>query len=142
MNGSLILHLKPNIMVTIEQIQDAHRKVKSGADFLKYVQELKLLGVSHYDCFVANGQTKYYNSNGFEVDGRAKYPALKVNDVSSADKLKLAITIHQQGKTDYPTFCIQAAEAGVEKWTTDVIGMNVIYLDKKGERLVVEPIPQ
>lgn len=129
-------------MFTLEQIEEAHSKVKSGADFPKYVQELKSLGVSHYDCFVANGQTKYYNSKGFEVDGGAKYPILTVNDASSAEKLKQAITIHQQGKTDYPTFCIQAAEAGVEKWTTDMMSMSVSYLDKSGEKLAVEPIPQ
>lgn len=129
-------------MFTLEQIEEAHRKVKSGADFPKYVQELKSLGVSHYDCFVANGQTKYYNSIGFEVVGGAKYPALKVNDVSSAEKLKQAITIHQQGKTDYLTFCMQSADAGVEKWTVDMMEMSVSYLDKGGDELVVELIPQ
>ena len=35
-------------MFTIEQITEAHSKVKSGADFPAYIQELKKIGVTHY----------------------------------------------------------------------------------------------
>jgi len=67
---------------------------------------------------------------------------MEIDNTSSADKLKHAITIHQQGQTDYPTFCQQAIEAGVEKWTTHMIEMTVTYLDKKGNKLIVEAIPK
>ena len=67
---------------------------------------------------------------------------MEVNDISSAEKLKHAISIHQQGQTDYPTFCKQASHAGVEKWTTHMIDMTVTYLDKKENKLTVEPIPK
>jgi hypothetical protein len=33
-------------MFTIEQIKQAHNKVKSGADFPKYIQEIKKLGMA------------------------------------------------------------------------------------------------
>ena len=33
-------------MFIIEQIKTAHSKVKSGADFTDYIQELKILGVT------------------------------------------------------------------------------------------------
>ena len=129
-------------MFTIEQIHKAFGKVKSGADFPQFVQDLKAVGVTHYDNFVSDGRTKYYGINDFTLDGESKYPKMEVNSKSSADKLKHAITIHQQGQTDYPTFCQQASEAGVEKWTTHMIEMTVTYLDKEGNELAVEPIPK
>lgn len=67
---------------------------------------------------------------------------MEVSDISSSEDLKHAILIHQQGQTDYPTFCIKAANAGVEKWRTVMIEMTVTYLDKKGNTLTVEPIPE
>jgi len=67
---------------------------------------------------------------------------MQVNDISSSDRLKHPISIHQRGQTDYPTFCRQAADAGVEKWMTHLIEMTVSYSDKKGQKLAVEPIPK
>ena len=131
-----------NKMFTIDQIHEAFKKVKSGADFPQFVQNLKSIGVTHYDNYVADGRTKYYGTNDFTVDGETKYPSMTINDNSSADKLKHSISIHQQGQTDYPTFCKQASDAGVEKWTTHMIEMTVTYLDKQGNKLTVEAIPQ
>ena len=129
-------------MFTIDQIHNAFKKVKSGADFPQFVQDLKAIGVTYYDNYVADGRTKYYGINSFAVNGDTKYPAIIVNDNSSADKLKHSISIHQQGQTDYPTFCTQAADAGVKKWTTHMLEMTVTYLDKQGHALTIEPIPQ
>lgn len=128
-------------MFTIDQIHDAFSRVKSGADFPKFVQDLKGIGVTHYDNYVSDGRTRYYGTDDFTLDVEPKYPALDVNPVSSSEQLKDAISIHQQGQTDYPTFCQQAAAAGVEKWTTDMYEMTVTYLDKAGHKLTVEPIP-
>jgi len=35
-------------MFTVEQIDKAHEKVKSGADFPNYIQEIKQMGVTAY----------------------------------------------------------------------------------------------
>lgn len=129
-------------MFTIEQIHKAFEKVKSGADFPQFVQDLKEIGVTHYDNFVSDGRTKYFGKNDFTLDGVSKYTKIEVNDIGSSDNLKHAILIHQQGQTDYPTFCKQAAEAGVEKWTTHMVEMTVTYLDKKGQKLTIEAIPK
>jgi uncharacterized protein YbcV (DUF1398 family) len=129
-------------MFTKEQIHKASGKVKSGADFPQFVQDLKEIGVTHYDNFVSDGRAKYYGKNDFTLDGESKYPHMQINDIGSADKLKRAIEIHQQGQTDYPTFCQQASDAGVEKWTTDMIEMTVAYFDKAGNKLTIESIPQ
>lgn len=131
-----------NKMFTIDQIQEAFGKVKSGADFPQFVQDLKAIGVTHYDNYVADGRSVYYGTDNFSIKGEPKYLAMTINTESSADKLKHSISIHQQGQTDYPTFCNQAANAGVEKWTTHMIEMTVTYLDKQGNKLTVESIPQ
>ena len=39
-------------MFTVEQIKVAHSKVKSGADFPAYIQDIKKLGVTFYETFV------------------------------------------------------------------------------------------
>lgn len=126
---------------TLDQIHNAFKKVKSGADFPRFVQDLKRIGVTHYDTYVANGRTTYYGANNFAADDKPKYALLTVNTSSSSDKLKHSIAIHQQGQTDYLTFCHQAADAGVEKWTTHMLAMTVTYLDKQGNVLIAEPIP-
>lgn len=126
--------------LTLEQINNASKKVKSGADFPQFVHDLKQMSVTHYDTYVADGRTTYYGAHT-AVHADPKYVSLPVNTNSSAQKLKHAISIHQQGQTDYPTFCRQAADAGVEKWTTDMLAMTVTYLDQKGNALTVEPIP-
>lgn len=129
-------------MFTLDQISEAYKKVKSGADFPQLVQDLKAIGVTHYDNNVANGSAKYFGENNFVIEGASKYPEITVNDASSATQLKHAISIHQQGQTDYLTFCKHAAEAGVQKWITHMLEMTVTYLDKNGRALIVEPIPK
>ena len=39
-------------MFTVEQIKEAHSKVKSGADFPQYIQEIKILGVTAFETWV------------------------------------------------------------------------------------------
>ena len=48
---------------------------------------------------------------------------------------------HQQGGTDYPTFCNDCAKSGVEKWIVDMKRMTCTYYDKKGNEMLVEQIP-
>lgn len=38
-------------MFTIQQIQEAHSKVKSGADFLKYMQDIIALSTTPFSDF-------------------------------------------------------------------------------------------
>ena len=128
-------------MFTIEQIKEAHAKVKSGADFPKYIQELKAHGLVSYEHYVSDGHTNYRGADGFSIATDAKYPAMEVAATGAAERLQQALHIHQQGQTDYPTFCRQAVEAGVEKWTVNTVEMLCTYFDKAGNAMVVEEIP-
>jgi len=129
-------------MFTEQQIKDAHSKVKTGADFPRYVQEIKKLGLVTYEYLVTDGTTVYYGKNSYEVRSAAKYLPLSIAAVSSAAALKHNISIHQQGQTDFLTFCRQAADAGVEKWVIDTKKMLCTYYDLQGNEMIAEPIPQ
>jgi uncharacterized protein YbcV (DUF1398 family) len=128
-------------MFTLQQIKDAHYKVKSGADFPKYIQKLILLGVTKYDTFVTDGHGEYYGANNYQTNSNCKYPALSVATSSNTELFIHYLKIHQQGQTDYMTFCKHAAECGVEKWTVAMNAMSCTYYDTDGNMMVEEKIP-
>ncbi|WP_412468976.1 DUF1398 domain-containing protein [Pedobacter sp. KLB.chiD] len=128
-------------MFTIENIRTAEAKIKSGSDFPQFIKEIKELGVKRNDVYVSNGLSVYFDDedNAQQLSPQ-EYPTLVINEESSADKLKHALKIHQQGETDYFSFCKQAADAGVEKWVTDLDEMTCTYLDAEGNELIKEKI--
>ena len=128
-------------MFTIQQIQTAHSKVKSGADFPSYIQEMKRIGVVTYEHFVTDGYIKYYGTKDFIISAEARWVPMEVAEIGVKAKLKHSLSIHQKGETDYPTFCKQAAQAGVEIWTVDLIKMICTYFDKSGNQMVIETVP-
>ena len=128
-------------MFTIAQIQSAHAKVKSGADFPKYVQDMKALGVTSYEHYVSDGHISYKGQDDFSIDADAKWPVKEIAAPASPESLEHALKVHQLGKTDYPTFCQQSANAGVEKWIVDMVKMKCIYYDKEGNEMLAEDIP-
>ncbi|RDC57656.1 DUF1398 domain-containing protein [Pedobacter chinensis] len=129
-------------MFTIENIQAAESKIKTGADFPQFIKEIKEMGVIRNDVYVSNGLSIYFDDeDNAQQASPAEYPAVIINEESSSEKLKHALKIHQQGETDYFTFCKQAADAGVEKWVVDLEEMTCTYLDPEGNELVKETIP-
>ncbi len=129
-------------MFTIEQIKQAHSKVKSGKDFPLYIQEIKSLGVIGYDTFVSDGHTDYFGNENFKTSSEAKYESLTIATTADTEKFKADLKAHQQGKTDYPTFCIDCAKSGIEKWHVSMDKMTCTYFDKAGNTILVESIPQ
>lgn len=128
-------------MFTTDQIKAAHSKVKSGKDFPNYIQDIKKLGVSYYEVSVTDGHTDYYGENEYKTSSPAKYNPLLIADDSDIEQFKADIKAHQQGKTDYPTFCNDCAKSGIEKWVVDINNMTCIYYDKAGNEVLVEQIP-
>lgn len=128
-------------MFTIEQIQQAHSKVKSGADFPAYIREIKALGVKGYHTWVTDGHTQYFGVEGYEALSPAKYESLVIAENSNKQVFVAQLREHQQGKSDYKTFCNQCAKAGVEKWVVDLDKMTCTYYDKAREEMLVETIP-
>lgn len=128
-------------MFTLQQIHDAHAKVKSGADFPQYMQDIIDLGVTSFETFVFDNHTDYKGKNDFSISSEGLTETLIVADDCKAEQFKSDLKAHQQGKTDYPTFLNDCAKSGIEKWTVLMDRMTCTYFDKKGEAILVEKIP-
>ncbi|NDV44898.1 DUF1398 domain-containing protein [Flagellimonas sediminis] len=128
-------------MFTVEQIESAHGKVKSGADFPNYIQENKSIGVLSFETWVVDSHTEYFGENGFQTSSKPKYGNLIIADISDKDKFGEYLKIHQKGNTDYFTFCNHCAETGIEKWNVNLEKMTFTYYDKAGNEILVEIVP-
>ncbi len=126
---------------TLEQIKTAHSKVKSGADFPSYTQEIKQLGVTFYKTYVSDGHTDYFGENGYKASTTSKYEPLTIAQESNAAAFNADLKVHQQGKTDYLKFCNDCAKSGVESWAVCMDKMTCTYYDKAGAIILVEVIP-
>jgi uncharacterized protein YbcV (DUF1398 family) len=129
-------------MFTVEQITQAHSKVKSGADFPAYIKEIKALGVTYYKTYVSDGHTDYYGANDYKTSTTAKYDSLSIAETANTEQFKADLKEHQQGKTDYFTFIGMCATFGIEKWEVCMEKMTCTYFDKAENKILVEKIPQ
>lgn len=129
-------------MFTINQIREAHSKVKSGADFPNYIQDLVKLGVTRYETYVSDGHTVYKGKDNFTIQSDARYPALEIASQTDKAQFQQELRIHQQGQSDFPSFCNTSARSGVEKWRVDIAKMTCTYYDRTGNEILVETIPE
>lgn len=128
-------------MFELKEIKAAHLKVKSGADFPAYVQELIKLGVKKYSTYVSDGHCIYFGDNDYQIPSDPKYAKLSVANISDKERFKHYLKNHQRGQTDYSTFCSQSAQTGVEKWTVDMSQMTCTYYDRSNNNMLEEKIP-
>lgn len=128
-------------MFTIEQIKEAHAKVQSAADFPNYIQDLIILGVKGYDTFVNDGHVEYYGVNNYSVISEEKYPEVKIEDTANKERFIEFLFAHNDGQTDYITFCNQSGQCGIAKWRVDIMEMTCTYIDKSGAEILIEKIP-
>lgn len=127
-------------MFTPEQIKEAHAKVKSGADFPKYILEIAQLGILSYTSYVSDGHSEFIGKDNQTVFSGPQYAALTIADASNDTLFKQHLKAHQQGQSNYATFCQLAAETGTEKWIVDIVKMTCTYYDKNGNLMLIEII--
>lgn len=128
-------------MFTLVQIKEAHARVKSGADFPQYTQDLIALGVSKYTLLVHDGHAEYIGKEGYTISSNAEYSNLDIADKIDIDNFKKQLKSHQRGETDYSRFCKDSAENGVAKWTVDIHAKTCTYYGKSDEFILEEKIP-
>jgi uncharacterized protein YbcV (DUF1398 family) len=128
-------------MFTMEKLKAAHAKVKTGADYPNYIQVIIGLGVTGYETYVSNGNTVYFGAGHFKIESGPKYIANSVAENSDPGEFLKNLKAHQQGKTNFPSFCLDCAKTGVEKWTVDMSEMTCTYYDKAGTIMLIESIP-
>lgn len=128
-------------MFTLQQIHEVHSKVKTGADFPNYVRDMKLLGVLRYHAYVQDGHCEYQGENGYTISSAPLYDEKKITDIIIIESFTSNLKKHQQGLTDYFTFCEDCAVAGVTKWLMDLENNVCIYYDKQNREVLRENIP-
>lgn len=128
-------------MFTIAQIKEAHSKVKSGADFPTYIQDLIALGVQGYDTFVNDGHVEYFGSDNFRTATTETYDAITVAPSANKERFIEFLVMHQDGQTDYLSFCNHAAQCGIAKWSVNIIEMTCSYFDLSDNVILIEKIP-
>lgn len=128
-------------MFTLDQITAAHEKVKTGADFPNYIQELISLGVKGYDSIVTDGRVSYFGDNDFTANSDKKYDEMPIASIANKERFIEFLVQHQDGQSDYFTFCQQAAQCGIAKWRINIIDMTCTYMDLTGNPILIEKIP-
>ena len=128
-------------MFTIAQIKEAHDKVKSGADFPKYIQDLINLGVIGYDTFVADGHVEYFGADNYRTTATETYATLTVATSANKERFIEFLVMHQEGQTDYLTLCLQAAQCGIAQWTVNIVEKTCTYFDNNQNSILIEKIP-
>jgi uncharacterized protein YbcV (DUF1398 family) len=134
----------PNVQptpFTEQDIRAAYAKTKTGADFPRLIRDLKTLGIVSYDHLLETGSNIFHGKSGQSVSLTNMGPTVAVSPQPNLELLKKYISMHQSGQTNYPTLCGQAGEAGMEKWTSDLLAMRCTYFDKSGHKIHVELIP-
>lgn len=127
-------------MFTITDIKEAHSHVQTGADFPAYIAALKAMGVRRYENSVTDGST-LYEGDAHQERAQAVYTPLTISRQSNREQFLQDLRAHQQGDSDYFTFCRQCAEMGVEKWIVVIDAMTCTYYDRSGAVLLEERIP-
>ena len=127
-------------MFSIAQIKKAHSKVKSGADFPAYIQDLIALGVKGYDTFVSDGRIEYLGTNNFRVVATETYANITIAPVAHKERFIEFLVMHQDGQTDYLTFCHHAGQCGIAQWRVDITAMTCTYFDQLGAAIIIEKI--
>jgi uncharacterized protein YbcV (DUF1398 family) len=128
-------------MFTLSQIKEAHSKVKSGADFPAYIQDLIALGVHGYDIFVNDGHEEYFGVDNYRVAASKTYDSIVIAPSANKERFIEFLVMHQDGQTDYLTFCNHAAQCGIAKWSVNIIEMTCTYFDTTDTAILIEKIP-
>jgi uncharacterized protein YbcV (DUF1398 family) len=126
---------------TLEQLNAAEVKVKSGADFPNYMKELIEMGVLCLETFVVDGNTVFHGEENYAVTAASKYSPLAITETHNAQQFQADLKRHQRGESDFFTFCADSAKTGVNKWIVNVAEKTCTYFNLSGEAVLVESIP-
>lgn len=128
-------------MFTLDQIKKSHSKMESGADFPQYIKELFSLGILEYSIYVYDGHAEYKGKEDCVIFSEAEYSELYISSETNSDRFKDYLKIHQQGGTDYQTFCKNSAETGIYRWKVDIFNKTCTYYDSSNNIILREEIP-
>jgi len=126
-------------MFTIKQIEDAHSRVKTGADFPNYIKEIKELGVEGFVFWVVDGKEIFYSKNS-NIQSASKYEELPISTNVNSEIFKVELLAHQQGKTNFEEFVQMCANTGITHWKVDLEIFTCTYFDAKNKEILIEKL--
>ncbi len=122
-----------------DKINDCYKAALNYPDLAK---RLNQIGVESYTVDTASSTILYRFANGENILHEGNIVARTINENFDEEKTIQAVRNNQQGKTDYPGFMNEIAEAGVRFYEATLNGQNkrVAYIGIGG--FYEEQIPQ
>lgn len=126
---------------TLSETQQAHQQY-TGVDFPKLFKEFKDMGMTYNIVNIQDGTATYVHQSEDDIVTSSVKSNHPVAPSSNQSIVQDVLTRHQQGQTDFETFCDEMAEAGIYKWHIDIQAGTCTYIDLKEQAIISELIPQ
>ncbi|EFB45439.1 hypothetical protein SARG_00484 [Staphylococcus aureus subsp. aureus C101] len=125
----------------LSAIQQAHQQF-TGVDFPKLFKAFKDMGMTYNIVNIQDGTATYVHQSEDDIvtsSVKSNHPVVPSSNQSIVQDV---LTRHQQGQTDFETFCDEMAQAGIYKWHIDIQAGTCTYIDLQEQAIISELIPQ
>ncbi|HDJ7819710.1 TPA: DUF1398 family protein [Staphylococcus aureus] len=126
---------------TLSAIQQAHQQF-TGVDFPKLFKSFKDMGMTYNIVNIQDGTATYVHQSEDDIVTSSVKSNHPVAPRSNQSIVQEVLTRHQEGQTDFETFCDEMAQAGIYKWHIDIQVSTCTYIDLKEQAIISELIPQ
>lgn len=125
----------------LSAIQQAHQQF-TGVDFPKLFKAFKDMGMTYNIVNIQDGTATYVHQSEDDIVTSSVKSNHPVAPSSNQSIVQDVLTRHQQGQTDFETFCDETAQAGIYKWHIDIQAGTCTYIDLQEQAIISELIPQ
>ena len=125
----------------LSAIQQAHQQF-TGVDFPKLFKAFKVMGMTYNIVNIQDGTATYVHQSEDDIVTSSVKSNHPVAPSSNQSIVQDVLTRHQQGQTDFETFCDEMAQAGIYKWHIDIQAGTCTYIDLQEQAIISELIPQ
>ncbi|MCG6473449.1 hypothetical protein ATC81_01275 [Staphylococcus aureus] len=125
----------------LSAIQQAHQQF-TGVDFPKLFKAFKDMGMTYNIVNIQDGTATYVHQSEDDIVTSSVKSNHPVAPSSKQSIVQDVLTRHQQGQTDFETFCDEMAQAGIYKWHIDIQAGTCTYIDLQEQAIISELIPQ
>lgn len=125
----------------LSAIQQAHQQF-TGVDFPKLFKAFKDMGMTYNIVNIQDGTATYVHQSEDDIVTPSVKSNHPVAPSSNQSIVQDVLTRHQQGQTDFETFCDEMAQAGIYKWHIDIQAGTCTYIDLQEQAIISELIPQ
>ena len=125
---------------SLSSIKEAHEQY-TGPDFPKLIKAFKSMGMVTNVFNIETGIVTYIDGSGKTLENTGIKVGFEICETGNLEDARSALQRNQSGESDFYTFCIEIARAGVYKWVSDLEEMTCTYYDKTEHAIIKEIIP-